>query len=81
MGVGIFVTAQLFDKIIPDRKENGQIVTTGEVSEVLVANRLHHPRPLNDIEGWAEVSGIEELLRAKPGAPKRRPSGPGVRRP
>jgi transposase len=56
----------IIDNIIPLRKENGQIVTTGEVSEVLVANRLHHPRPLNDIEGWAEVSGIEELYGLNP---------------
>ncbi len=56
----------IIDTIIPERKENGQIVTTGEVCEVLVANRLHHPRPLCDIEDWAEVCGIEELYGLKP---------------
>ncbi|MDY6827382.1 MAG: DUF4277 domain-containing protein [Bacillota bacterium] len=56
----------IIDKIIPERKENGQIVTTGEVSEVLVANRLHHPRPLRDIEEWALVCGIEELSGLAP---------------
>jgi len=56
----------IIDNIIPERKENGQIVTTGEVSEVLVANRLHHPRPLCDIEEWAEVCGIEELYDLDP---------------
>jgi transposase len=56
----------IIDDIIPERKGNGQIVTTGEVSEVLVANRLHHPRPLCDIENWAEVCGIEELYGLKP---------------
>ena len=56
----------IIDSIVPDRKENGQIVTTGQVSEVLVANRLHHPRPLRDIEEWAELCGIEELYGLKP---------------
>ncbi len=56
----------IIDKIIPERKENGQIVTTGEASEILVANRLHHPRPLCDIEEWAEVCGIEELYGLNP---------------
>jgi len=36
----------IIDNIIPESKEKGQIVTTGEVSEVLVADCLHHPRPL-----------------------------------
>ncbi len=31
-----------------------------------MANRLHHPRPLRDIEDWAEVCGIEELYGLKP---------------
>jgi transposase len=56
----------IIDSIVPARKENGQIVTTGQVSEVLVANRLHHPRPLRDIEEWAELCGIEELYNLKP---------------
>ena len=56
----------IIDSIVPERKENGQIITTGQVSEVLVANRLHHPRPLRDIEDWAELCGIEELYGVKP---------------
>jgi transposase len=56
----------IIDNIIPERKENGQIVTTGEVSEVLIANRLHHPRPLSDIEEWADVCGIKELYGLEP---------------
>ena len=56
----------IIDGIVPERKENGQIITTGQVSEVLVANRLHHPRPLRDIEDWAELCGIEELYGLKP---------------
>ncbi|MDY6827225.1 MAG: DUF4277 domain-containing protein, partial [Bacillota bacterium] len=30
------------------------------------ANRLHHPRPLRDIEEWALVCGIEELSGLAP---------------
>ena len=56
----------IIDSIIPERKENGQIVTTGQVAEVLVANRLHHPRPLRDIEEWAELCGIEALYGLNP---------------
>lgn len=56
----------IIDNIIPERKANGQILTAGEVSEVLVANRLHHPRPLNDIEEWAEICGIKELYGLDP---------------
>ena len=56
----------IIDSIVPERKENGQIVTTGQVSEVLVANRLHHPRPLHDIEEWAALCGIEELYDVQP---------------
>ncbi len=48
----------IIDNIVPERKDNGQILTTGQVTEVLVANRLHHPRPLRDIEDWAEFCGI-----------------------
>jgi transposase len=56
----------IIDSIVPERKENGQIVTTGQVAEGLVANRLHHPLPLKDIEDWAELCGIEELYGVKP---------------
>jgi len=56
----------IIDSIVPERKENGQIITTGQVAEVLVANRLHHPRPLRDIEEWAELCGIEELYDVQP---------------
>ena len=56
----------IIDSIVPMRTENGRIVTTGQVSEVLVANRLHHPRPLHDIEQWAALCGIEELYDVKP---------------
>lgn len=56
----------IIDNIVPGRKENGQIITTGQVAEVLVANRLHHPRPMRDIEEWAELCGIEELYAVKP---------------
>ncbi|RJX24499.1 MAG: IS1634 family transposase [Dethiobacter sp.] len=56
----------IIDSIVPERKENGQIVTTGQVSEVLVANRLHQPRPLHDIEEWAELCGIGELYDVQP---------------
>ncbi|HSW35758.1 MAG TPA: hypothetical protein VLH18_04050 [Candidatus Limnocylindrales bacterium] len=38
----------IIDNVVPERKENGQILTTGQVAEVLIANRLHHPRPLHD---------------------------------
>jgi len=34
----------IIDNIILERKENSQVVTTGEASEVLVANRLHQPK-------------------------------------
>jgi len=56
----------IIDSIIPEYKENGQIVTTSQVVEVLVANRLHHPRPLRDIEEWAELCGIEALYGLNP---------------
>ena len=56
----------IIDSIVPERKENGQILTTGQVAEVLVANRLHHPLPLKDIEDWSELCGIEELYGVKP---------------
>lgn len=56
----------IIDNIVPERKENGQIVTSGEVYEVLVAKRLHHPRPLYDIEEWAELYGIEKLYTLNP---------------
>ena len=56
----------IVDSIVPDYQENGQIVTTGQVAEVLVANRLHHPLPLRDVEDWAELCGIEELYGLKP---------------
>jgi transposase len=54
------------DSIIPERKENGQILTTGEVAEILVANRLHHSLPMKDIKLWAEVCGIKELFDIEP---------------
>lgn len=56
----------IIDSIVPERKGNGQILTTGQVAEVLVANRLHHPSPLNDVEDWAAFCGIEELFGVKP---------------
>lgn len=56
----------IVDAIVPDHKENGQILTTGEVTEILVANRLHHPLPLKDVELWAEVCGIKELFNVEP---------------
>jgi len=56
----------IIDSIVPERKENGQIVTAGQVAEVLVVNRLHHPLPLRDIEDWAEICGIEGLYGVKP---------------
>ena len=58
-------TKVLIDKIILERKENCQIVITGEVREILVANRLHHPWLLCDTADWAEVCGIEELYGLK----------------
>lgn len=54
------------DSIIPERKENGQILTTGEVAEILIANRLHHPLPMKDVQLWAEVCGIKELFNVDP---------------
>lgn len=48
--------------LFPNRKENGQILTTGEVTEILVANRLHYPLPLRDIELWADLCGIDKLF-------------------
>lgn len=56
----------IIDSIVPDHKENGQILTTGEVTEILVANRLHHPLPLKDVELWAKVCGIKELFNIEP---------------
>jgi len=56
----------IIDAIVPDHKENGQILTTGEVTEILVANRLHHPLPLKDVQLWAEVCGIKELFNVEP---------------
>ena len=52
----------IVDSIVPNRKENGQILTTGEVTEILVANRLHYPLPLRDIELWADLCGIDKLF-------------------
>lgn len=40
----------IVDSIIPEHKQNGQILTTGQVTEILVANRLHHPLPMRDIQ-------------------------------
>lgn len=56
----------IVDSIVPDRKTNGQILTTGEVAEILVANRLHSPLPMKDIELWAELCGIEQLFDVEP---------------
>jgi len=56
----------IVDSIVPDHKKNGQILTTGEVTEILVANRLHHPLPLKDVELWAAVCGIKELYNIEP---------------
>ena len=56
----------IVDTIVPDHKENGQILTPGEVTEILVANRLHHPLPLKDVQLWAEICGIKELFNVEP---------------
>jgi len=56
----------IIDSIVPERKENGQILTAGEVTEILVANRLHYPLPMKDVELWAEVCGIKELFHVEP---------------
>lgn len=56
----------IVDSIVPDRKVNGQILTTGEVTECLVANRLHSPLPMKDIEFWANLCGIEQLFGVEP---------------
>ena len=50
------------DSIIPERKENGQILTTGEVAEILVANRLHHPPPMKDIKLWEKYAASKNYL-------------------
>ena len=41
-------------------------VTNGEVVMALVANRLTAPRPLYDIQHWAETWAVEELLGLRP---------------
>ena len=43
-------------------------LTNGEVVLALVANRLTAPRPLYDIERWAETWAVEETLGLRPGA-------------
>ncbi|MDD5704070.1 MAG: IS1634 family transposase [Dehalococcoidales bacterium] len=55
----------IVDSIVPDRKINGQILTAGQVTEILVANRLHSPLPMKDIELWAELCGIEQLFEVE----------------
>lgn len=42
-------------------------LTNGEVVEALIANRLTAPRPLYDIEHWAETWAVEEMLGVRPG--------------
>ena len=43
-------------------------LTNGEVVLALVANRLTAPRPLYDIQHWAETWAVEETLGISPGA-------------
>ncbi len=43
-------------------------LTNGEVALALVANRLTAPRPLYDIEQWAETWAVEETLGIRPAA-------------
>lgn len=56
----------IVDSIVPDRKKNGQILSTGQVAECLVANRLHAPLPMKDIEYWAAICGIKLLFDVEP---------------
>jgi len=56
------------DSIIPERKENEQILTTGKVAEILVANRLHNPLYLDNkkalgVFGWKPEYSLEDGLR------------------
>jgi hypothetical protein len=41
-------------------------LTNGEVVLALVANRLTAPRPLYDIQRWAEAWAMEEVLGVRP---------------
>lgn len=56
----------IVDSIVPDRKKHGQILSTGQVVETLVANRLHAPLPMKDIEYWAAICGIQLLFDIDP---------------
>src|SRR5215216_7310124 len=41
-------------------------LTNGEVVMALVANRLTAPRPLYDIQHWAETWAVDETLGLRP---------------
>lgn len=68
MGLGAIVGGAVWcpTSSIPDYWDRGQIVSTGGVAEVLVANRLNSPVPLVDVEGWADLCGIQHMFGVDP---------------
>ncbi|HHY33960.1 MAG TPA: IS1634 family transposase [Firmicutes bacterium] len=56
----------IVDEAVPDYSDRGQIVSTGEVTEILVANRLNSPTPLVDVEAWADLCGIQHMFGVDP---------------
>ncbi len=54
--------ANIIDSIVPSREENGRKVSTGKVAEVLVANRLSSPCPMESLKEWANIAGVYQLF-------------------
>ncbi len=63
--------AKIIDSIVPLRERNGRIVSTGQVAEVLIANRLSSPCPMENIETWADIAGVYQLFGVAPNHFKR----------
>lgn len=55
---------KIIDKICPSEPQCK--LSLGEIAEVLVINRLCSPRPLYDIQRWAQETGLEQVCLIDP---------------
>ena len=53
---------QIIDQIVGPTEAD---LSTGQVIEILVNNRLNDPEPLYDVQSWAKDNAIEEVYKVK----------------
>lgn len=55
---------EIIDRVCPADPQT--LLSYGRVAEVLVANRLSAPRPLYEVQGWAEQAGVRQVFGIRP---------------